>query len=92
MFGIKSIYWLCNKTTNYESLNYNDKRVFPEGFKFSLKNKECRTSKVNMIIDLTNSFKENYTSKNEKTQLKKGNLMNYNNFSCYRGIICYHFE
>ena len=59
----------------YESLNYNDKRVFqnimfPEGFKFSLKNKECRTSKVNIIFDLTNSFKADYIIKKEKTQIQ----------------------
>ena len=44
--------------------------MFPEGFKFSLKNKECRTSKVNMIFDLTNSFKTNYANKKEKTQIQ----------------------
>ncbi len=44
--------------------------MFPEGFKFSLKNKECRTSKVNMIFDLTNSFKANYIVKKEKTQIQ----------------------
>ena len=59
----------------YKSLNYNDKRVFqnilfPEGFKFSLKKKECRTNKVNMIFDLTNSFKANYIVKKEKTQIQ----------------------
>ncbi|MBU3821252.1 recombinase family protein [Flavobacteriaceae bacterium XHP0103] len=59
----------------YKSLNYNDKRafqniLFPEGFKFSLKNKECRTSKVNMIFELTNSFKDNYTNKKQKTQIQ----------------------
>ena len=60
----------------YESLNYNDKRVFqnivfPEGFIFSLKNKECRTSKMNIIFDLTNSFKETYVVKTKKTQIHK---------------------
>ncbi|GAA4279679.1 hypothetical protein GCM10022260_01000 [Gaetbulibacter aestuarii] len=59
----------------YKSLNYNDKRVFqnivfPEGFHFSLKNKQCRTSKVNMIFELTNSFKANYTGKKQKTQVQ----------------------
>ncbi len=44
--------------------------MFPEGFNFSLKNKECRTSKVNMIFDLTNSFKTNYANKKEKTQIQ----------------------
>jgi site-specific DNA recombinase len=65
-----------NPSEFYKSLNYNDKRVFqnivfPEGFKFSLKNKECRTNKVNMIFDLTNSFKANYINKNKKTQMQK---------------------
>jgi site-specific DNA recombinase len=60
----------------YESLNYNDKRVFqnivfPEGFMFSLKNKECRTSKMNIIFDLTNSFKDAYGVKIKKTQIQK---------------------
>ena len=64
-----------NPSEFYKSLNYNDKRVFqnivfPEGFKFSLKNKECRTSKVNMIFELTNSFKVNYSTKKEKTQIQ----------------------
>ena len=60
----------------YESLNYNDKRVFqnivfPKGFMFSLKNKECRTSKMNMIFDLTNSFKDAYNVEIKKTQIQK---------------------
>ncbi|WP_339915900.1 recombinase family protein [Yeosuana marina] len=64
-----------NPSEFYKSLNYNDKRVFqnivfPEGFKFSLKNKECRTSKVNMIFELTNLFKDYYNSKKEKTQIQ----------------------
>jgi site-specific DNA recombinase len=64
-----------NPSEFYESLNYNDKRVFqnimfPEGFKFSLKNKECRTSKVNIIFNLTNSFKADYILKKEKTQIQ----------------------
>ena len=64
-----------NPSDFYGSLNYNDKRVFqnimfPEGFKFSLKNKECRTSKINMIFSLTNSFKDNYYINKEKTQIQ----------------------
>ena len=62
-----------NHSEFYKSLNYNDKRViqnimFLEGFKFSLKNKECRTIKVNMILYLTNSFKDDYIIKKEKIQ------------------------
>jgi len=64
-----------NPSKFWESFNYNDKRVFqnilfPEGFKFSLKNKECRTSKVNMIFELTNTFKADYIIKKEKTQIQ----------------------
>lgn len=48
----------------YKSLNYKEKRVFQnimflEGFKFSLKNKECRTSKFNM----TNASAESFNAK-----------------------------
>jgi hypothetical protein len=35
-----------------------------------LKNKECRTRKVNMIFELTNSFKYNYNLIIEKTQIQ----------------------
>ena len=38
---------------------------------FSLKNKECRTSKMNMIFDLTNSFKDAYNVEIKKTQIQK---------------------
>jgi site-specific DNA recombinase len=53
-----------NPSKFYESLNYNDKRIFQnilclEGFIFSLKVKECRTRKVNMIFELNNSIKYN---------------------------------
>jgi site-specific DNA recombinase len=65
-----------NPTIFYDSLDYHNKRafqsiVFPEGFKFSLKNKECRTSKINLIFELTNCFLETYADKKEKTQLHK---------------------
>ncbi|SFZ95022.1 hypothetical protein SAMN05428642_10639 [Flaviramulus basaltis] len=72
----KSLKITENPSEFYESLNYNDKRVFqnivfPEGFKFSLKNKECRTNKVNIIFDLTNSLKANYSKKKKKkTQIQ----------------------
>ena len=45
--------------------------VFPEGFRFSLKNKECRTSKMNIVFDLTSSFKDAYGVKIKKTQIQK---------------------
>ena len=60
----------------YESLEYQNKRVFqnilfPEGFRFSMKNKECRTSKLNILFDLTSSFSKTYDTKKEKTQTQK---------------------
>ena len=60
----------------YESLEYHNKRVFqnilfPEGFRFSMKNKECRTSKLNILFDLTSSFSKTYDTKKEKTQTQK---------------------
>ncbi|GAB4155259.1 MAG: hypothetical protein Tsb0033_04270 [Winogradskyella sp.] len=60
----------------YESLDYHNKRLFqnilfPEGFRFSMKNKKCRTSKLNLLFELTNSFLEQYDPKKEKTQTEK---------------------
>ena len=60
----------------YESLDYHSKRLFqnilfPEGFRFSMKNKECRTSKMNLIFELTSSFLKNYNPKKQKTQTQK---------------------
>jgi hypothetical protein len=60
-------------STNHE---YQNKRVFqnilfPEGFRFSMKNKECRTSKLNILFDLTSSFSKTYDTKKEKTQTQK---------------------
>ena len=60
----------------YESLDYHNKRlfqniVFPEGFRFSMKNKECRTSKMNLLFELTHSFLKQYDLKKEKTQTQK---------------------
>ena len=60
----------------YESLDYHSKRLFqnilfPEGFRFSMKNKECPTSKMNLIFELTSSFLENYNPKKQKTQTQK---------------------
>ena len=34
-----------------------------EGFRFSMKNKECRTSKLNILFDLTSSFSKTYDTK-----------------------------
>ena len=60
----------------YESFEYQNKRVFqnilfPKGFRFSMKNKECRTSKLNILFDLTSSFSKTYDTKKEKTQTQK---------------------
>ncbi|WP_299111465.1 recombinase family protein [uncultured Winogradskyella sp.] len=65
-----------NPSQFYKSLDYHNKRVFqniifPEGFRFSMKNKECRTSKLNLLFDLTNSFLKQYDNKKEKTQTQK---------------------
>ena len=60
----------------YESFEYQNKRVFqnilfPKGFRFSMKNKECRTSKLNILFDLTSSFSKTYDTQKEKTQTQK---------------------
>ena len=68
-----------NPSQFYESLDYHNKRLlqnilFPEGFRFSMKNKECRTSKLNLLFELTNSFLTQYDQKKkkkEKTQTEK---------------------
>ncbi|WP_243472762.1 recombinase family protein [Winogradskyella sp. MH6] len=65
-----------NPSQFYESLDYHNKRLlqnilFPEGFRFSMKNKECRTSKMNLLFELTNSFLTQYDQKKEKTQTEK---------------------
>ena len=36
-----------------------------------MKNKECRTSKLNILFDLTSSFSKTYDTKKEKTQTQK---------------------
>ena len=36
-----------------------------------MKNKECRTSKLNILFDLTSSFSKTYGTKKEKTQTPK---------------------
>jgi hypothetical protein len=60
----------------WDSLPYNDKRtfqniLFPEGFRLSLKNKECQTPKINLIIELTNCIYDTYISKKQKNQKLK---------------------
>ena len=36
-----------------------------------MKNKQCRTSKLNILFDLTSSFSKTYYTKKEKTQTQK---------------------
>jgi hypothetical protein len=36
-----------------------------------MKNKECQTSKLNILFDLTSSFSKTYNTKKEKTQTQK---------------------
>ena len=45
--------------------------LFPEGFNYSIKNRDYRTSKVNSLFVLTSSFKESYNSKKQKTHCLK---------------------
>ena len=59
----------------YKRLDLRQKRklqsiVFPEGLQFSTKNKECRTSKMNLLFELTNSISLLYSSKKEETQVQ----------------------
>ncbi|AFU67934.1 serine type site-specific integrase/recombinase [Psychroflexus torquis ATCC 700755] len=59
----------------YKRLDLRQKRklqgiMFPEGLQFSTKNKECRTSKMNLLFELTNSLSVLYSSKNEETQVQ----------------------
>tara|TARA_R110001583_G_scaffold112186_1_gene261454 strand:+ start:173 stop:679 length:507 start_codon:yes stop_codon:yes gene_type:complete len=74
---INSFLKMADKPFKYwDKLNYNEKRnfqniLFPEGFRFSLKNKECRTPKMNLMLELTNCFSDNYSSKKQKTQKLK---------------------
>ncbi len=41
--------------------------LFPEGHKYSIKNKEYRTNKVNSLFVLTDNFLKNYTFLKQKT-------------------------
>ena len=60
----------------YKILDYNKKRtfqnlLFPYGFKISLKNKECRTPKLNLMFELTSCFIKCYDFEKEETQKLK---------------------
>jgi site-specific DNA recombinase len=61
-----------NPTKFYKSLEYNQKRVFqkllfPEGLRYSIKNREYLTSKTGALFEITGSFSNNYEVKNKKT-------------------------
>ena len=65
-----------NPSKFYESLEYNQKRVFqkllfPEGLRYSLKNREDLTSKTSPLFELTSSFSDNYELENKKTYQEK---------------------
>jgi DNA invertase Pin-like site-specific DNA recombinase len=57
-----------NPSKFYESLEYNQKRVFqkllfPEGLRYSVKKREYLTSKTGSLFELTSSFSANYKLK-----------------------------
>lgn len=65
-----------NPSKFYESLEYNKKRVFqkllfPEGLRYSVKNREYLTSKTGALFNLTSSFSVNYKSKKKGTNQEK---------------------
>ncbi len=65
-----------NPSKFYESLEYNQKRVFqkllfPEGLRYSVKNREYLTSKTGALFDLTSSFSVYYKSKKKGTYQEK---------------------
>ena len=65
-----------NPSKFYESLEYNKKRVFqkllfPEGLRYSVKNREYLTSKTGALFDLTSYFTVNYKSKKKGTYQEK---------------------
>lgn len=65
-----------NPSKFYESLEYNQKRVFqkllfPEGLSYSVKNREYLTSKTGALFDLTSSFSVDYKSKKKGTYQEK---------------------
>lgn len=65
-----------NPSKFYESLEYNQKRVFqkllfPEGLRYSVKNREYLTSKTGALFYLTISFSIIYKSKKKRTYQEK---------------------
>lgn len=66
---------LQNPSKFYASLNYHKKRrfqnlLFPEGINYSVKNKECRTTKANDLLVLNNSFSIVYENNSNKKPIK----------------------
>ena len=47
------------------------KLLFPEGLRYSVKNREYLTSKTGALFDLTSSFSVNYKSKKKGTYQEK---------------------
>lgn len=70
---MKYFFKICqNPSEFYTSLDFNKKRkfqdmLFPEGFRYSIKNREYRTNKVNSLFALTNSISSIYTDLKQKT-------------------------
>ena len=65
-----------NPSKFYESLEYNQKRVFqkllfPEGLRYSVKKREYLTSKTGSLFELTSSFSANYKLKKKRTYQEK---------------------
>lgn len=65
-----------NPSKFYESLEYNQRRVFqkllfPEGLRYSIKNREYLTSKIGLLFELTSSFSNNYELKKNGTYQEK---------------------
>jgi hypothetical protein len=65
-----------NPSKFYESLEYNQKRVFqkllfPEGLRYSVKKREYLTSKTGSLFGLTSSFSANYKLKKKRTYQEK---------------------
>jgi hypothetical protein len=59
---INNLLQMANEPIKYwDKLNFNKKRtyqniLFPDGLRFSLKNKECRTPAMSLKLELTNCY------------------------------------
>ncbi len=61
-----------NLSKFYDSLDYHQKRkfqylLFPEGLEYSIKSRECRTSKISILFELTKSISKAYINEKQKT-------------------------